>query len=265
MKTPNTALVFLSPQHHLIGLECLLNSIERNSPQLLFTHKILISENITRYDRVDEIVKIDDSLFKDMKSHVARFEKVYPKLMIFTSVFKDYDRIIYLDTDMLCLGNMDYLIGNEISKYDMLAVKDSGIVPFRNYKDNHTKINAGMFVINKSVFQKTCFDDIQKIAVEQKWKEADQDVLNELIFRNKDIQFQYLPLQFNVLKRFLVYHYQQWKEIRNGIKILHLCGRKPWEYSLIQGEENYSVYRKLDDIWWSYLWKEKPKYNITKL
>lgn len=177
--------------------------------------------------------------------------------MMFTKEFQDYDRMIYIDTDMLCLSDLSFLLSDSISQYDILAVRNNGIKLAMKYRNHHITFNAGMYVVNKNFFSKTSFDEIKKIAEQEYWEEADQSVLNELIYQNQNIEFGWLSTKFNTLKRLIVHHPNMWANVKDNIALLHYCGFKPWygnKLSLLNDKhvESNLAYNELEQLWWQY-------------
>lgn len=108
-------------------------------------------------------------------------------------------RILYLDSDMLCLRDIRPLFAIDMKGKAIAAVKDEGLPPGRLERIGHKGdgyFNAGMLLIDLAQWcQAHSFDRAMALLLEdpKRYTALDQDVLN-LIFENKVL---WLDKKFN--------------------------------------------------------------------
>ena len=230
------AIVFLCDQKFKIGLDVLFHSIKKRN-NLDNIDKILFSDDIKEY-RDFSIININKDIYKDIPITNQRFLKTYYKLECFR--LNNYDRIIYIDTDMICLGNIKYLFSKELNEYNFYAALDNGIGL------NKERINSGIFVINNPLLNEKTFNEMINLAIQgESYDGGDQGIINQYIF-NKKIKIGILPMKYNVLKRIYKYHPKIWSEVREDIRMIHFVGQKPWE---IKTKKLDMGYYKIEKYW----------------
>lgn len=169
---------------------------------------------------------------------IASLRSTYYKLDAF-SLF-DYDRVIQLDMDMICQGDLSEL-------FDC----DEPIAACKTYRNSHDAlgkdINSGVFVVNKECLNiETYVSMVQKTQLGQSM--PDQKIINQTF---RDIMF-HLPKKYNVEKRALnsktfTLPISEWANI-------HYVGKKPWhDREFLPPAE--LKYLELDKIWWE--WHDK--------
>lgn len=207
---------------YLIGLEVLLKSLVDNNPRVL-KDKIpflVISNELEHSDLTFAssiypylmLKQFDSDKYKDIdelkKQQMAHGD--YTKYEIFS--LSDVDKIIFLDSDTLILGNIDYLIDQQS---DISGVRDLYIDQF----------NTGVLVIGKKYLNGNITNDLIELTkVYGITEHLDQDIIN---YYFKGV-FNEMPLSYNFLK---IYHKQIF--INTGlpehVKILHYVVKKPWQ------------------------------------
>lgn len=196
----NICFVFFCDKRYEVGLNKLLKSLEKYN-----FDKILLSNDI-KNNSFDKIIKYENL---ESKCHIDKLKSVFSKIEIFN--IKNYDRIIYFDSDMLCIGDISYLFSEELNMYDICGVKG---------KDG--RLNAGMMVINKSIFDFNPFDECMKIYNKYKILYlADQTIIN-IFLKNEKIKIGYLSDEYNFSDKEVVEN--NWKSSR----IIHFIKNKPW-------------------------------------
>lgn len=154
----------------------------------------------------------------------------------------EYDKIIYLDADIIVTKNIDHLFYTEAA---FSAVRSCAYVvdTHKNtaqafLRDNH--FNAGVLVLTPN---KKTYDDL----MEQKEftnddDGSDQSLLN-IYFRHT---WNRLPQIYNATRRLMNVMPDLWKEMEQDIHIIHYAAKeKPW----LRKELNTNI----DQIWWDYL------------
>lgn len=239
---------------YLIGFEVMLKSLVDNNPRVISENIpfFIISNDITENDLITSkkihynihIKKFDSSKYstiEEMKKSQMAFGD-YTKYEIFSMDTENTDKIIFLDSDTLILGNIDNLIN---SKHDFGAVKEL-------YIDQY---NTGVMVIGKKYLNKKITDDLINLTLSYGITEhLDQDIIN---FYFQDI-IRDFPIGYNFLK---IYHKQifQNSELPSHIKILHYVVKKPWQNKPLVFLEEGTLW--LERYWLKY-YSKLLKYKI---
>lgn len=235
------AFVFCADLKFKKGLDVLYKTLVHHNPWIK-NHNydfLLLSDDITSYKNFKIVscseIKID--------THIKRFSKTFYKLKAFDLI--DYDRVIFIDSDILCLGDVSLFVNkDELQEFCFYAANDYGI------KLNHDQINSGVMVINRPLLSKTIFLDLLEIAkcgFNEIYKDlngngSDQTVINKYLKKNS-VNYGALDIKYNTLKRIYLHHREIWSNIENDIRLLHFVGIKPWH-------KNKDVqYEQLDKMW----------------
>ena len=236
MRELQRALVTVADKAFLPGLERLDKSInERNS--MHGVQKVLISDDIETF-RDYRVIKPDVKLLGGIDCR-SRFKKAFYKLLLFGMV--EYDKILFVDSDVLCLGDIQMLLYG-YNNMDSYAAKDDGVQLDNKYNSEFMRINSGVMVVNRIMIRPDVFTEIMSIARENiSYDGGDQGVINEYLYRN-NVSFGYLPQIYNTLKRIYHHHKELWVKIHEDIRLLHYVGAKPWAGG---DEENYAELNRL--------------------
>ncbi len=163
-------------KNYLVGFEVMLKSLIENNPRIENENFpfVIISNDLTDEDLITSrkiydnisLKRYDESKYEkinEMKKERMAFGD-YTKFELFSMV--DFDKIIFLDSDTLILGNIDYLID---FKDDFGAVRELFI-------DQH---NTGVMVINKKYLNTKITTDLIKLTELYGITEhLDQDIIN---------------------------------------------------------------------------------------
>lgn len=138
-----------------------------------------------------------------------QIETYYRLLM--QDIFTDWNKVLYLDSDMIVLKDIAELFDTDVNGYLVAACKDAdtaglynGYDPGRKeYSDNVLGLSdpfgyfqAGTILFNLEEFRKAySVDDMIRLAASENWKLLDQDVLNVLAAGC----VKYVPMQWNVM------------------------------------------------------------------
>ena len=212
----------------------------------------------------------------------ARFEDTWTKLRIF-ELF-EYERLVFLDADMLVFRNMDELFDLELPGQDWIAanhccvcnldkdewapddwVKENcaytGLThptcldnPARVPKEGeglgtHTLLNSGLFICTPyERLWKEMLDFLENSPLVKHFMFPDQDFLAEF-FRGR---WQAVGYQYNALKTMRYWHPEMWsdEEIRN----LHYIVDKPWTKRV--GDDGIAGYLGRDGTTHQWWWDE---------
>jgi lipopolysaccharide biosynthesis glycosyltransferase len=234
--------VTVCDKHYLIGFEVMLKSLVENNPRVVLEDIpfCIISNDLTEEDlyiskKIHKNIflkKYDEFKYKkieELKKQNVSFGD-YTKYEIFSVC--DVNRIIFLDSDTLILGNIDKLID---FNGDFGAVKEL-------YIDQH---NTGVMVIGKKYLNNKITQDLIDLTnIYGITEHLDQDIIN-YYFQDVISDF---PISYNFLKIYNKEIFQN-SGIPNHVKILHYVVKKPWQIKpLVMLEEGT-------------LWTEKYWFN----
>jgi lipopolysaccharide biosynthesis glycosyltransferase len=172
--------------------------------------------------------------------------ETYFRLLI-PALFADYEKVVYLDGDMICLADIAALYDIDIGNNLIAAPRDIGRAYDYYYEKNRKKreaqyarlpvrnpVNyfiAGTLVFNIREFaQRATMDELLTFAISREWTFHDQDVLNALC----EDRVTFLPLSWGVIAHidgsFLPVHLQkEYTEAKQEPKIIHFASvPKPW-------------------------------------
>ena len=222
----------------------------------------------------------------------SRFEDTWTKLRVFELHRHGYERLVFLDADMLILGNMDELFDFDLPSKDWIAANhacvcnldgdtwapsnwtkencaytglrpDSDATPVpvvRNGEGNkawsepHRLLNSGMFIFEPHQAQWERM--LAFLNTDMRVKHflfPDQDFL-AAYFLGK---WRSIVWKYNALKTMRYWHENIWidAEVRN----LHFIVDKPWVTRV--GSDRVAGYRGDDGITHSWWWKEYDKWE----
>ena len=208
-------------------------------------------------DVSEYIENIKDKLY----SHSYFSQEMYYRILI-PDIFPNDEKVIYLDCDMIVLGDLSELYNIDIGSNAIAACRNLMHEKMRNYVQNtllldpNKYVNSGMLVINCQKFIDENIKDriFEEINHHDILTYPDQDLINLVC---KDSIF-YLPLNWNYLwhlerlnrssvKELLLNQEDlvEFKETSKDIKILHYTGdKKPWSYNAIEGADIFWEYAK---------------------
>ncbi|KAG4424853.1 hypothetical protein IFR04_002013 [Cadophora malorum] len=212
----------------------------------------------------------------------ARFEDTWTKLRTF-ELF-EYERLVFLDADMLAFRSMDELFDLELPGRDWIAANHCCVcnldkdewAPDDWVKENcaytglthptcldnpasvpkdgeglgtHTLLNSGLFICTPyEQLWKEMLDFLENSPLVKHFMFPDQDFLAEF-FRGK---WQAVGYQYNALKTMRYWHPEMWRdeEIRN----LHYIVDKPWSKRV--GDDGIAGYLGRDGATHQWWWDE---------
>ena len=234
----NVFLTVLSSDEYLLGVLTLHKSLVSTRTKYPFyvaitsdiskkTIEVLGNININII-KLDNNIKLSEKIKKkNSKSGYSQWNNTLQKLSIFE--LTKFKKIVYLDSDMLILNNIDELF----NKKHMSAVVAGALIPGR---EDWKLLNSGIMVIEpkknlginiaKTIDivseKKECFGD--QDLIQEYYNEWDKNKELELnhkynIFIN-DLEFYCKKCDYNVKKFF---------NNNNSISVVHFVGeKKPW-------------------------------------
>ncbi|KAG0645102.1 glycosyl transferase [Hyphodiscus hymeniophilus] len=217
----------------------------------------------------------------------SRFEDTWTKLRVFELHKNGYEKLVFLDADMLVLQNMDELFEFDLPNKDWIAANHAcvcnldgdawapsnwtkencaytGLAPMSDptpvpvvgngegkeaWSESHRLLNSGMFIFEPHQAQWERMLTFLKTDMRVKnFLFPDQDFLAAYFLGKwKSISWQY-----NALKTMRYWHSEMWSdaEVRN----LHFIVDKPWSKRV--GSDGVAGYRGGDGITHSWWWRE---------
>ncbi len=169
-----------------------------------------------------KIISVDESYFKNLPVNKNWSTGIYYRYLI-PLIFKDYQKVLYLDGDILVLKDLTKLFATNIENYALAGVNDADLDFFLKkplFNKQNFYINSGMLLINIDKF-KTKVNNlfITTNMYKNTFTHYDQDAIN-LIFKD---EIKLLPPKYNTLVnteipslQTVIYHYsgqpKPWKE-----------------------------------------------------
>lgn len=247
----NTFLTMLSTESYLEGVLVLSESLKRTKTKYPLT--VVITKDISR-DIEDilknfdiNVIKIDkqielpeETTLSNEKAGHAHWNYTLQKLFIFE--LTQFEKIVYLDSDMIVLDNIDELFTKPHT---------SAAVAGQQYPENigWEKLNSGCMVITP---RKSIVEKIIKVLPEvQKHKKffGDQDLLQAYYNEWEKDESLKLDEKYNLFDGYIEYYiknlgyklYDATSE--KNIAIVHFTGSaKPWMMSKTRKIKNYTKY-----------------------
>lgn len=156
----------------------------------------------------------------------GHWNHTFDKLLLWQ--LTQFDKLVYLDSDMLVLGPLDELF--EHPDFSAVAAGQKANATW-------TRLNSGLMVIEPN--ETTCRRLLAQIGdtVERFTREGrsvgDQDVLNDAMPTWPDLADLHLDEGYNLFaKNLTLYHRQHGYDYGRNIRVVHFIGaRKPWHDS----------------------------------
>jgi len=154
----------------------------------------------------------------------------------FYSLTLDYDRVISVNADMLCVGDPSYLWSERIGSLSFYAVHDTAAQVY--YADNLQRLgldpltvfNAGLYVYCRDAYPNLHEDLMVSIRAgeSETYEVGDQGYWNHF-FSLRKVEIGWLPTGLNYC---LDQHFPP--PMSADRRIIHFCGPKPWREKRIQ-------------------------------
>lgn len=199
-----------------------------------------------------------DQLFTS--GHISK--ATYFRLDIANLLSKDIKKAIYLDVDLLVLGDIVDLWNEDMCDKPIAATMDLGIMASSRLmkikkqsiglEDDGKYFNAGVLVIDLDKWRKYDYSkEVIKEAISNEFLHHDQDALNRVFMNNWSeipLKWDVIPPIYNLAPKILVNRALFAKAVaaRNNVCIWHYAGRyKPWEFENTSGfNDKYYLYLK---------------------
>lgn len=184
----------------------------------------------------------------------------YYRCMFSSILPDDVDRVLYLDCDIVVLGDITEFWTTDLSHVGVACVEDIGSGEVERYDILHypasdSYFNAGVLLINLAYWRahhvdRQCEDYFMRYP--ERIRFNDQDLLNVVLHEHK----KFVPLKWNMQDGYYRYgvdrQMEDWAAFKQELLhpvILHYTNKKPWNYDSmhpLRGE----YYRYLDLTPW---------------
>lgn len=242
----------------MIGTELLIYSFFKHNPWftgdfIVFNSKSLSSisdENKKRLQKIHDVRfhTVDEKEYQkvidNFKDKPGMHQRIWPSLYTFeTFAMKDYDRVVFLDSDMLITGDMKEAFTYNHQLCVTPDCREIETAPMRCIKK--TKMfNGGFLSLGKDFLQGDHKKGLIDLAEKMNPNDAtyfDQSIMNEYF---KDFDVMFISSKFNTLKRAFAdsYFNGDIKDTRN----IHYVGEKPWNEKVDPNDKKYS---KIENLW----------------
>lgn len=172
--------------------------------------------------------------------------ETYYRLFI-PSILPQYEKILYLDSDMCILADVSELYECNLEGYAVGAVLDIPCWPLKAHADQLGRLdcrktfNAGVLVIDTKRFEEDKIREKCLMLLEQDYKRkqrklifADQDALNIVLYENYfvlDKRWNYQPQYLWRLQEVFEEFREEYAADQENAFIMHFAGnKKPWKY-----------------------------------
>jgi len=267
------AIVTVSDMQFCIGTKVLLFSIFKHNKW--FKGDIIVYEdNITDKEKEEFDIfpnvyfeNIGTRLSENIKSLCATHQYFTKKYRRFFSIqtfnLPQYDKVLFLDSDILCQGSLKCLF--ETENYFLSAALDNQfyagkkreIYSFRPVNSNSIEnqltldsFNTGVFLINNKLLPVATYDSILNFFQPKNFRflkthHTDQYILNRFFYNRVN----FLPPTYNLLlKSAAEINLQYGLKVEDSI-LLHFLGvNKPWTGNI---ENNTTIAKHAYDLWWA--------------
>lgn len=225
----------------------------------------LSSDNINRFEKMNQQYKdccgriqirclnINSYIDKEVPLYENfHFSKEMYYRILIPTILTQYNKAIYLDCDMVVIGDISELFSIELGNNYVAGANDIQHYESKNYVknvlniDTNSYINSGVLVINCDAFRQydlkgKCFDILKNSQI--KFRYPDQDILN-LVCKDKIL---FLEQKWNYIWHYNFSHYNRselslsdkdktdYQAYSQDMKIIHYTSNiKPWN--------NYNIY-----------------------
>jgi lipopolysaccharide biosynthesis glycosyltransferase len=236
-----TCLSTVCDKEFLISCSVMIKSFIDNNPW--FSEDIVILSDELDEKDINYLKSIYNKTFlKEAKSvnlknnFYNHMLKTYIKFQIFDLCKNDYDRVVFIDSDCLIMGDLKelFLINAPFSVCSELDP---------NHAEKKVDFNTGVMVINKDLGLYS--EKLYNLHSETNEfnHHGDQTILNKLI-----CSFNLLPTKFNTLKT----NYRFNGSWLSDVRVLHYISKKPWQEARSWHLGGNFECLFLDKYWWDF-------------
>ena len=196
-----------------------------------------LQEIATRYNNDIQFYDIDETIFKGFPISDQWPIVIYFRLMLPELLDKNIIKVLYLDCDILCRGNLNELFSTKMGDNAICATEDilsrfPALYNRLGYHPSYNYFNSGVLLINVAKWKeleltKKCINYIGS----NKVRHPDQDALNAILFDKKMI----LDSRWNYISNYHTRYISKEEYEEDLFKtktyfpiFIHFTGTKPW-------------------------------------
>ncbi len=209
---------------------------------IISLNKILKEKNINNsIKKIDVTKEFNENIpIKNMETHFTP----YSMLRLFSYKIPELpDKILYLDTDVICRQDITNLYNIDITNYEIAGVLDYyGKWFFKKNIFKFDYLNSGVLLMNLNKIRETkLFENAIKLITKKNLFMPDQSAINKLAIAKK-----ILPRKYNEQRKLkndtVIQHFTTSFRL---FPILHTITVKPWEIEKVHSKLKLNEY---DDI-----------------
>lgn len=142
------------------------------------------------------------------------------------------DKILYLDSDVMCLGDFSPLYNLDLSDAEIAGVPDRYGKYFFGNPFKHDYLNSGVLLMNMAAIRKSgLFEKCRRLCRDKKMFMPDQSALNKLAVKRK------VPVCYNeqgkIKKKTVFKHFTTFFKFFPYVRAVTV---KPWDIEKVHGE-----------------------------
>jgi UDP-glucose/galactose:(glucosyl)LPS alpha-1,2-glucosyl/galactosyltransferase len=267
-------------KNYLVGVGVSITSLLINNKSINFSFHIIADEYDENYpDKIKKLAvkynakismyKIESEKLKVLPSTKIWSHAMYFRLFAFDAFSNRFDRLLYLDADVICKGSLKELVSLNLNNYaaavvpDVESMQDKAVERLHDKKYQGYYFNSGVVLANLSVWkQDRLTQKALDILCNTSYKYPDQDVLNVLLSG----KLYYLPRKFNTIytikSELKDRTHQDYSSLINDETILiHYTGvTKPWHQWACYPSVRFYDYALRESPW-----KDLPRKSATSM
>lgn len=259
---------------HDIHIHILISQLDEGNKRKFLTQAEKFDAKLT-FHMVDD-ARLEGCKFR---TQVHQLSKAAYYRILLASILPDIDTVVYLDCDMVVLGNLAPLMEIDISRYAVAAVEDYDLLRIPEHRQqlrftaSDRYFNSGFMLINLKYWRE---HDSEKQLLEFSKRERkvffhDQDAMNA-VFRQAWLRLPPAWNHFNVFQVKTEDMFASKKELQQFDEtpsVIHYGGRyfKPWlKLPLIPYWWTWRRFKRLSE-WKDYRLRrpERPAYTMAKI
>lgn len=254
-----------------VTMYSILKHSHKSSMFHIFYNGILEQEEVKRFEQLIDncnaacnIYSMNNTFFSTLHHNERISVTAYYRLMV-PYILSDYDvsRVLYLDTDILCIQNISNLFSVDLKNKLAYVVRNSKYMQDSQVKyrisigiNPNEYFNSGVLLLNiRPYIEQDIGNKALQLATSNSFIEMDQDILNILLKGKVIFDSEYF---YNFTMQV---HDDEWKpDWKDKIKLIHFTSdKKPWKlYTSNWGENKKAIQDTVHS--WKYpyfkLWRQ---------
>jgi len=241
--------------------------IDNNSDQSLIFHVFANSIEPVDVQRLKilaetadvaiHLYQIDQNIFQSLQTTWNYTVATYNRFIVAKLLYPAIDKVIYMDADMVCKGNLEELVKMDFAGNIAMVVHDQGKFVASHMKTLELKhahyFNAGMLYIDLKAWND---NQISQQAIEllqkRKFFLLDQDALNILL----DGRAKFIDRKWNEICSME----KKQSRISEEAVLVHFASRnKPWHIWCIHPEKELFIRYAKKSLWKDVPFSDKPR------